>query len=101
MSARPDVGPDLFERTAALLQVVANPTRLAVLWALDQAGTLSAGDLQERVGIEASALSHHLRQLREARLVQVERSGRQRLYRLDDPHVAHIVRDALDHMGCR
>ena len=90
---------ELLERTASLLQVVAHPVRLLVLIVLDREGPLTAGDLQDRVGIEASALSHHLRLLRDARLVRVQPQGRHRIYRLDDPHVATIVRDALDHVG--
>jgi ArsR family transcriptional regulator len=60
---------------------------------------LTAGELQERLGVEASALSHHLRLLREARLVKAEARGRHRVYELDDPHVAHIVEDALRHVA--
>lgn len=91
--------PALVAQTAALFAVIGNPSRLAVLCALDSAGSLSAGALSERLNLEASALSHHLRQLREARLVRVERRGRSRIYRLDDDHVAHIVRDALRHVA--
>ena len=89
----------LLDRTAAWLQVVAHPVRVHVLWALAREGALTAGELQERVGIEASALSHHLRLMRDARLVQSEPRGRHRVYRLDDPHVAHIVNDALKHVA--
>lgn len=91
--------PQVLERTAALLQLVAHPARLLVLCALEREGELSAGDLQERIGIEASALSHHLRLLRDARLVRVQPRGRHRIYALDDRHVAAIVRDAIDHVG--
>ena len=94
------MSPDaLIERTAALFGVVASPARLHVLVALDEAGALSAGELGARVDLEASALSHHLRTLRDARLVRVERRGRQRIYQLDDPHVASIVRDAIQHVA--
>lgn len=85
-------------RAAALLAVMAHPARLRVLCVLDAEGECSAGDLQERLGVEASLLSHHLRQLKQARLVRVEARGRQRWYRLDDPHVSHVVRDVLVHV---
>ena len=90
---------DVLERTAHLLQVVGHPVRLLVLHVLEREGALSAGDLQDRVGIEASALSHHLRLLRDGRLVKVRQQGRHRIYTLDDPHVAAIVRDAMDHVA--
>jgi ArsR family transcriptional regulator len=91
--------PEVLERAAALLQVVGHPVRVHVLHALALSGPLTAGELQERVGVEASALSHHLRLLRDARLVRAEPRGRHRLYQLQDPHVAHIVGDALSHVA--
>jgi ArsR family transcriptional regulator, nickel/cobalt-responsive transcriptional repressor len=95
----PQPDPVLLERTAALLQVVAHPARLHVLAALAREGELTAGELQERVQVEASALSHHLRLMRDARLVRAEPRGRHRVYRLEDLHVAHIVEDALKHVA--
>lgn len=88
-------------QAARLFSVISNPVRLAVLVALqEQGGGLSAGELQRRLGTEATSLSHHLRQLREAALVGVEARGRMRFYDLKDEHVAHIVRDALTHSSC-
>ena len=95
----PGLDAELAARTAALLTVLAHPARLTVVCMLDTEGPMTAGALQERVGIEASALSHHLRPMREARLVRVVRDGRHRIYALDDHHVAHIVRDALRHVA--
>lgn len=93
------VAADLVERTAHLFQVIAHPVRLLVLTHLEREGPLSAGELQERLRIEASLLSHHLRLLRDARLVRAEPRGRRRIYRLEDTHVASIVRDALQHVA--
>ena len=42
-------------------------------------------------------VSQHLRILRGARLVGVERHGREAVYSLTDHHVAHIVVDAVNH----
>ena len=46
-------------------------------------GPLSVNDLTERVAVSQSAVSQHLRVMREAGLVRVERQGNQRLYDLD------------------
>jgi len=43
-------------------------------------------------------MSHHLRVLRDARLVRTERRGKHVIYRLHDHHVAHIVEDAISHV---
>lgn len=84
---------------AALFSVLSHPTRLAVLALLAEQGPRPAGELQELVELERTALSHQLRILREARLVIAERQGRRQLYRLADHHVAHIVRDAIAHVS--
>ncbi len=86
-------------RAARLFAAMANPTRLQVLALLSEEGALSVGALSVRTGLEQSALSHHLRHLRDERLVESEPDGRRRLYRLHDAHVAHIVGDALRHVS--
>jgi DNA-binding transcriptional ArsR family regulator len=89
---------DALHEAAALLSVMGHPARLRVLHALHREGPLTAGALQLRAGLEASALSHQLRILRDAHLVRVVPSGRHRIYALDDPHVARLVEDALAHV---
>jgi len=92
---------DEIARAAALLGVMSHPARLQVLHALHIEGPMTAGALQSRVGLEASALSHQLRVLRDARLVRVVADGRHRIYALDDPHVVRLVDDALAHTAER
>lgn len=94
----PALSAELLERAAGLLQVMGHPVRVHALIALAE-GPMTAGELQQRIGVEASALSHHLRLLRDARLVRAEPRGRHRLYRLQDPHVAHVVTDTLRHVA--
>lgn len=96
----PGAVPDAAElaATARLLSATAHPARLAVLLALSREGPQSVGDLRRHVDLEQSALSHQLRVLREARLVQGVRRGKQVIYELVDHHVAHIVEDALSHV---
>lgn len=83
--------------TVALFASLANPLRLKLLLALGRLGPQSAGDLQELVGGEQSAVSHQLAALRRNRLVRSKRDGRQMIYELVDDHVSHIVEDALVH----
>ncbi len=73
------------ERNAARLAALGHPIRLAILRAVvkgPEEGT-PAGDLQAKVGIPASTLSHHLASLSEADLVKAEKSGNFLLYRCD------------------
>jgi len=63
--------------TAKRLEALGNPTRLSIYRALVRAGDngLAVGGLQERLGIPASTLSHHLRTLVGVDLVTQERQG--------------------------
>ena len=89
--------PAAVKSTVKLLSAMAHPARLIVLLLLDEAGTLSAGELQKAAGLEQSAMSHQLKVLRQARLVTSQRDGKRVIYQLADHHVAHIVKDAVRH----
>lgn len=86
------------DAAVALFAALAHPVRLDVLLLLEELGEATVTTLQERIGVEQSALSHQLRALRQANLARGERRGRHVVYRLADHHVAHIVRDALLHV---
>jgi len=85
------------ERAVDLLAAMAHPARLAVLSWLHRRGPTAVGDLVEALGIEQTAMSHHLRHLRNVRLVDTERDGKRVVYRLVDDHVGCIVEDAIRH----
>jgi DNA-binding transcriptional ArsR family regulator len=72
----------------AIALVVGNRTRIAMLDALVDEHDLPASELARHGGVSASTASDHLARLVEARLVAVERHGRQRRYRLAGPPVA-------------
>lgn len=76
------------------LTALADPTRRAVFEALSQ-GPRPVGDLAAALGVTSSAVSQHLRVLREARLVGMHRDGTRHLYRLD-PRGLTDARDYLE-----
>jgi DNA-binding transcriptional ArsR family regulator len=76
--------PDL-ERHAAQLAALGNPVRLAILRQVVQGnpeGT-PVGDIQARLDIPWSTLSHHLDRLARASLLRSRPDGRFVLYRAD------------------
>lgn len=91
------IPPVTLENAVDLLACMAHPVRLAVLARLHRQGPAHVSALKEELGVEQSALSHHLRHLREARLVVGERQGKRVEYRLHDDHVGCIVEDTLQH----
>jgi DNA-binding transcriptional ArsR family regulator len=66
----------------ATFHALADPTRRAVLDLLRQ-GAQPAGQIADAFPVSRPAISRHLRQLRQARLVVEHRRGRHRVYRLN------------------
>ena len=60
-------------------------------------GELCVHELVDALGVPQPLVSQHLRVLRAADLVVGHRRGREVGYALRDDHVAHIVRDAVQH----
>ena len=71
------------------LDALGDPTRRQLFEHLRQ-GPCSVTDLISVVPISQPAVSQHLRVLREARLVQVEKRGQQRIYQLNPAGLAEL-----------
>lgn len=89
--------PDTLTYLADTFQILASPTRLQIVEAL-ATRELCVCDLAAVVGATQSAVSHHLRQLRQMKIVRYRREGRMAYYRLDDDHVAALFRIGLEHV---
>jgi len=74
---------------SSVFQAIADPTRRAILAHLRSASELTPTQIAEPLSVTLSAVSQHLKVLREAQLVSVRRAGRERWYRLD----AHPIRE--------
>ena len=98
---RPARSAPLDERTAAqlaeLFRAFSDTSRVRLIAALADCEQ-NVGTLAEAVGISESAVSHHLRGLRQMRLVRARKDGRQVYYCLDDDHIAALFRQGLDHI---
>lgn len=92
---------EIEEQTAAelaeLFRALGDTSRIQMLAAL-VVGEQHVGALAERAGISESATSHHLRHLRQLRLVRTRKEGRRVFYMLDDQHVADLFRLGLEHV---
>jgi DNA-binding transcriptional ArsR family regulator len=75
----------------AIWTALVEPNRRAVLDLLAQ-GELSVGQLTERLGLTQPLASKHLRVLREAGLVRVERRGQRRIYAIEPAPMAELDR---------
>jgi DNA-binding transcriptional ArsR family regulator len=75
----------------ALLKELADPLRLRVVDRLGHGGPATVSRLAAELDVPLPQLSNHLRRLRDARLVTVERRGRQAIYALADPGLEALL----------
>lgn len=81
------------ELAAKQMEALGNVTRLSIYRTLVRAGHdgLSVGKLQERIGIAASTLSHHLQRLIATGLVSQERQATTLICRAQYPAMNALV----------
>jgi DNA-binding transcriptional ArsR family regulator len=92
------LSPELALQVAQTFQALADPTRARIVYALTR-GEHSVGALAAAVGVSPSATSHHLRSLRELRIVKFRRDGNRIYYAVDDAHVGALFSEALHHLA--
>jgi ArsR family transcriptional regulator, lead/cadmium/zinc/bismuth-responsive transcriptional repressor len=91
----------LTEHTAAevaeLFRAFSDTSRVWILSALAQQ-ELNVTQLALAIGISESAISHHMRGLRQMHLVQTRRDGKEVYYRIDDEHIIALFQQGVDHV---
>lgn len=83
----PEVG---FRDAAFVAKALADENRLRIILSLGQEKK-SVSRIVEELGISQPLVSHHLKELKRALLVTVERSGPFIYYELADPRIAAIL----------
>lgn len=100
-SVRSRIDDDQVNLIVEVFRMLADPTRVQVLWALVD-GELSVNELAQQVDKPAPSVSQHLAKLRMARLVRTRRAGTTIYYSLENEHVRQLVSDAVfnaEHAG--
>ena len=82
---------------AELFKVFGDSTRIRILFALYQS-EVCVCDLAETLTMTQSAVSHQLKILKQAKLVNSRRDGKQVYYFLADDHVKTIIAQGRDHI---
>src|SRR5512137_709760 len=91
----------LDEHTAAhvaeLFRAFSDTSRVRILSAIvEKEANITA--LAEMVGITESAISHHMRGLRQMHLVRARRDGKEVFYSVDDPHIIALFQQGVRHV---
>ncbi|GAA4786472.1 winged helix-turn-helix transcriptional regulator [Corynebacterium canis] len=93
-----DLKPDeaLFTSASNTLKLLAEPTRLHLLWLLVE-NEHNVAELVDSVGVSRTVVSQHLAKLRLGGLVESRREGRNIIYRVVDGHLSRLVLETLNH----
>ena len=89
-------GPDI----AMVAALVGDPARSNMLTALMTGRALTASELAHQAGVTPQTASSHLSKLEAGGLVEQEKQGRHRYYRLADPDVAAVL-EGLEGLAAR
>ena len=73
----------LYNSAMDTFSALADPTRRKILELLARDGPISATGIVEHFALSPPAISQHLKVLREAHLVHMDRRAQQRLYRIN------------------
>jgi len=95
------IAEDQVRLVAEVFRMLADPTRIQLLWALAD-HELAVNELAQLVCKPPPSVSQHLAKLRMARLVRTRRAGTTIYYSLENEHVRQLVTDAVfnaEHAG--
>lgn len=89
---RAETAPDeVFEETRIIFAALADRTRLKILYALRNGQELCVCDVAHVLQMSISAASHHLRKLRDLRILKYRNDGKMAYYSVRDRAVAKMV----------
>jgi DNA-binding transcriptional ArsR family regulator len=83
------------DEAQVLFSALADRTRLKVLLALRGGEELCVCDVAHVIGMSVSAASHHLRKLRDLKILKYRNDGKMAYYSLRDRFAAELVHLAL------
>jgi DNA-binding transcriptional ArsR family regulator len=89
-------GPDI----AMVAALVGDPARSNILTALMTGRALTASELAHQAGVTPQTASSHLSKLEAGGLIEQEKQGRHRYFRLSDPDVAAVL-EGLEGLAAR
>ncbi len=87
---------DAVKESSDLLIALSDPVRLGIVQLLARHDRMCVCDIVEAFAVEQPTVSHHLRLLREAGLVDVERRGHWAFYGLKRDVLKRLARDLVE-----
>lgn len=91
MKAKPSIPPEVLERMAQMLRLLAHPHRLRIIEMIDADKALPVHRLVEGLGLPQGATSQHLNAMKRVNLLAAERRGKEVWYSIADPRALTIL----------
>jgi ArsR family transcriptional regulator len=82
---------------AELFRAFSDTSRVRIMSVL-VSRKMNVSALAEMVGISESAVSHHMRGLRQMRLVTSRKEGKEVYYCVEDEHIIHLFQQGVKHI---
>jgi ArsR family transcriptional regulator, lead/cadmium/zinc/bismuth-responsive transcriptional repressor len=82
---------------AELFRAFSDTSRVRILSAIVEQ-ELNITALAEMIGLTESAVSHHMRGLRQMRIVRARRDGKEVYYSVIDPHLIALFQQGVRHI---
>ena len=89
---------DVLEEAQILFSALADRSRLKILYTLSSGEELCVCDVAALLDIKIATASHHLRKLRDLKILKYRNEGKLAYYSLKDRRVAEILRHALSQL---
>lgn len=90
---------ETLEETRVLFAALSDRARLKILCALKNGEELCVCDVAHVLGTTVSTASHHLRKLRDLKLLRYRNDGKMAYYSLRDGFAAKLLAEALEKPG--
>ena len=85
------------EDLAKIYKALGDPSRLKIIYVLSKS-PLCVCDIATLLDMTQSSISHHLRILRDLKLVKCKKEGKLVIYSLDDDHVLRLLEEGIEHI---
>ncbi|WP_233263294.1 ArsR/SmtB family transcription factor [Caedibacter taeniospiralis] len=91
-----DINEPVLKKMADVCHVMGDANRMRILFMCSQSPT-PVNCFVESLELSQPLVSHHLKLMRQQRLIKGERQGKQIFYALYDEHVRHMLQDMYQH----
>lgn len=86
---------DVFKTACPILSVIADENRQKIMCLLNEHGALNVNQLTDLLHLSRPAVSHHLKLMRDSRLLSVSQVGKERYYSTNMPVVIELLKSIL------